>query len=528
MRKILRTVDISNKIFRLLILKNMKINIDELIKASNFIEKEISIWFLAYRENIIRDVIKIREGKFEKYINEYLLTIKRYEKIRRREIQKSFNKFNKVDQERKILEKDKYLEILNRDIYLKDKNWRVKYKDLLEYGPISDTRNCLKIKNAIKENMTEELKEILDLLPERIINAIIMQKYKIFRKHINNLFSGKIKLALDEYPIIDIHVTFNKLQLGYVKFNYSNCNSLKCYIGYKKDSKLYPFEREKYNYDMAICDDETINNIENEGIDITNITEDEQFEVFITRETKDDSYLLNISHGVREEYEDIKNYNCLFLRTNDDTYELEPINNIIDEYKNINIKSSEYNSIIRELKNKYSQLINLDKFKNEENYGTNEYDNRHANIICKLEELRILYIKLSINISLKIKKYCETEKINLVVIYYRPDTCFNINAITMNGKIIINLLKYLSEFGIECILIDQTNKQSSLYRKFKEADICVNKYKEINNYILESIKNIEFTNDNIKILSKHNNNILKNDRMGIKRIYCNGNSTYYL
>lgn len=529
MRKVLRNVDISDKKFRLLILKSMKNNIDELIRYSNLIEREISIWFLKYREEIIMDIIKVEDGKFKKYIKDYLLSIRRYERIRRREIHQSLNKYSKQMQESKLNEKEKHLEIINSDIYIKDKQWRQKLNSLLGYGPIIESSNCIKIKNSIKENMGEELKEMIELLPERIINAIIMQKYKVFRNHLNALFSGKARKALENYPIIDVYVTYNKLQLGYVKFNATENKPLTCYIGYKKGSRLYPFDRDKYNFELAICDDETLNNINIEGINMTDITQDEQFEVYITRESTYDSYILYIKHGIRIEYDDIVcSDKTLILRSNDETYELEPVNNLIDEHSYIDIKNNDTKLIIRDLTKKYSQLIGLDNLKNELEYNTAKYRNTHNSIINKLDEISITYVKLSINIATNIEKYCIDNNTNIVIIYYRPDSNFNTNKITMNGKIIKHMIKYLSEMGIECILIDQTNNASNLYRKFKEADIYPERYSEINSYIVDQLKNTEFTNDVIKQINSHNNSILKNDRMGIKRLYCNGNTIYYL
>ena len=526
MRKVLRTADISVKKFRLLILKPMKINIDELIRCSNFIESEITKWFLNYREEIIKDVIK---AEYSKYMKEYLNAIKKYEKIRRREIQKTFNKYSQEKRELKLQEKEKCLEIINSDRYVKDKQWRQNLNNLLGYGPIYETTNCMMIKKAIKEEISDELKEVIELLPERIVNAIIMQKYKVFRNQLNALFSGKARKALENYPMIDIHVTLNKLQLGYVKFSASENNPLSCYIGYKKDSKLYPFERDKYKFELSICDEETLNNINIEGVNMVDITKDEQFEVYITRENKHDTYLLYINHGVRIEYDDIIcNDKSLILRSNDETYELEPVNNLLEGCVNINIKNADTNMIIRELTKKYSQLINLDNLKNEFQYNSINYVNTHNSIINKLDEICRTYIKLSLNIAMNIEKYCTVNNTNIVIIYYRPDSNFNTNKITMNGKIIKYLIKYLSEMGIECILIDQTNNSSNLYRKFKEADIYPEHYSEINSYVLDQLKNTEFTNEILNQINNHNNSILKNDRMGIKRIYCNGNTIYYL
>ena len=533
MRKVLRNADISDKKFRLLILKSMKNNIDELIYNSNLIEKEITNWFIKYREELINEYVVVNDTiKRNKYIKEYLLTIKRYEKIRRRQIQNSLNKYSVSEQKEKLEKKENQLIVLDSGRYSIDKNWRQSesMKKLLAYGPIAETSNCLKIKESIKNTVDEETKNIMDLFPERIINAIIMQKYKVFRNHINTLFSGKTRKALEDYPLIDVDVTLNKLQLGYVIFKSGSDNSIKAYIGYKKESNLYPYSRDRYEFSLSICDEETLNNINKEGINMLDVTKDEQFEAYITREKEQDSYLLCIRHGIRVVYDDIKyNDNILFLRTNDESYELEPVNNLIDDTSNIVIKNADTNINIRELTKKYDQLISLDNFKNEAEYKSNEYYKRKISIIDKLNEISLTYSKISFNIACNIENYCKANDSNLVIIYYRPDSTFNTNKITMNGKIIqYNMLKYLYEMGIECILVDQTNNRSNLYRKFKEADIYPERYKEINEYILNQLKDIEFTNDILNKLKKHNNTILKNDRLGIKRIYCNGNTTYYL
>lgn len=528
MRKILRNKDISDKKFRLLILKSMKNNIDILMECGEALEKEINKWFVEYRSEIINEFIIVNDTvKRDTYIKRYIKAITSYEKIRRRQILQTFNRFGN-GQNRKKEEMLSHLEIINSGRYSIDKSWRSSKSmtELLAIGPIAETSNCLKIKSAIKDKIDDSTKELMELLPERLINALIMQKYKVFRAHITNLFSGKTKLALENFPLIDKHVTINKLHLGYVKFKVKKDNSITAYIGYKKDSKLYPYKREKYEFSICNYDNDTIENINREGISITDITPDVQYQAYITKEKKDDSYILYIEHGVRMEYEDLVcNDKSLILRTNDETHTLEPVNNLLEGYKKINIKNSDTNLIIRELLNKYNSLACEDITKDKSEYK--------KSIISISEEIRITYDKLSLNMAHNIENYCIKNNTNIVIIYYIPDAMFNNTnenkKIPINGKILkYNLLKYLSEMGIECIIIDQTNCSSNLYRMFKKANVFPENFIEINKYILDKLKTIEFSDDVIKKISKHNSEVLKKDRNSIKHIYYNGNSNYYL
>lgn len=515
MRKVLKINGVSNKKFRLLILKTMKNNIDELIKATNIVEKELTKVFVNYRADIIRQFISVDSDKNDKYINKYLHEIKKYEKIRRRELQNTMCKFSKNDQERKYEEKEQHLNELNTRIYFIDSKWKTQLSNILKYGPRSENSFCTKVKNNLKSNMSEELANVMELLPERIINAIILQKFKVFRNHIVLLLTKDYKNALENYPLIDVHVTLNKLCLGYVKFNYSEDKSLNCYIGYKKNSELYPYERDRYNFKIGMYDQETIYNINNEQIDMIDITENEQFEVYISKEGKDDTYILFVNHGIRKQYEDIVvDDDCIILRSNDSTNYLECVSD-----DKVTFIDDEIKEIIDNLSNNYIGLENVINTISKLNIKSPDYIPTNKLLRDKIRQIELNYLDISAKLAINIENECKKRNSNLLILYYIPENNFPLNQVCINGKVIRPLLKYLSEKGIETILINQFDRKLTIFKDFKYANYCDDsKFHEINKYIIDKIKEIDFTSDILDKIQRNNASILKSDKSNIDLI----------
>ena len=531
MRKILKSKGISEKRFRLLIHRSMKDNIDELIRYGNIIEAEVNKYFVKHREEIITKYLNINGTELGRkaYIKNYMRAIIKYEKIRKLEIHGNINKYSPEEQEKKQNQKKECIDILKDiTIYSFNGNWHKELSYLFAHGPITESTNCMKFKNSIKDMLDPEIKKILEFIPERMINAIINEKYKRFRANLKNLLSQNIQKALEQYPLINKDATLNKLQLGYVIFNTEKDKSITAYIGYKKDSPLFPKPREKYKFNITTYDTETLENIERENVSIVDIDKSLQYKVYITREKKLDSYILCVTHGMRMYYDDLQvNQNIPILVTNTKTYRLENVNILIEG------EETKYNDDIYRISNninkKYESLIAIDNTMGITCRHNSTFINYKQTILGLTDSIRILYVELSRHIAIEIKNWCLKNNTNIVVIYYMPDLLLNKNKLSFNGKILkYNMITFLAELGIECILIDQSNDNSNLYEKFRHAELFPKKYKEINEYVINKLRDIEFDDSTIVKLRAHNKKILEANNYAIRRIYSNGSFNYYL